>query len=321
MKHYTIGSIQCENMANATYTCPRCFHVNPTESASKFCPHCGLPGAQESAADTSPMEIAVGKTTYHIHDRLAIGSVCTIYRCQFARNGRETEGICKIARDPRANALVANEATVLRQLHAADPGAEFTPFLPALEATFAVSDDSPALSRQGSVLRMHDAIHGADELYTLFEVRSAYPGGLDPRDVAWIWRRLLSVLGFIHSQSVVHCAVLPMHVLIEPREHKLVLVDWCCAAYGPAADRAPVKIIAGGFKAWYKRESTSTLPPIPVLDIALGARCMIDLLGGDPVRGDFPANIDPAARRHFQRCLEGRARGRMRGNCSRISMC
>jgi hypothetical protein len=117
-------------------------------------------------------------------------------------------------------------------------------------------------------------------------------------------------MGYVHSQGVVHGAVLPMHVLIEPREHKLVLVDWCCATTGPAADRAPVKIIAGGFKSWYKRESVSTLPPTPALDIALAARCMIDLLGGDAVRGEFPATIDHAIRRHLTRCLDGGAGGR-----------
>jgi serine/threonine protein kinase len=243
-------------------------------------------------------------------DRLAIGSVCTIYRCGFANNGREVEGVCKIARDARANSLVANEAHILGRLFRGDPGAEFTPFLPAVQDTFAVGDDTPNLSRQGNVLRLHEAIGSPDELYTLFEVRSHYRAGLDPRDVAWIWRRLLSVLGYIHSQAVVHGAVLPMHVLIEPRGHKLVLVDWCCASYGMAVDKSPVKIIAGGFKGWYKREAGSTAPPIPALDIAMGTRCMIDLLGGDPVRGEFPPALDPALKRHFRRCLEGGAGAR-----------
>ena len=45
--------------------------------------------------------------------------------------------------------------------------------------------------------------------------RAAYPDGVDPRDVAWMWRRLLVALGLAHRAGVVHGAVLPEHVLIS----------------------------------------------------------------------------------------------------------
>ena len=77
--------------------------------------------------------------------------------------------------------------------------------------------------------RYHQGISGPDELYSLEEVRAAYPAGIDARDMAWMWRRLLTVLGFVHEQRLVHGCVTPDHVLIEPREHKLVLIGWCGA--------------------------------------------------------------------------------------------
>jgi serine/threonine protein kinase len=160
------------------------------------------------------------------------------------------------------------------------------------------------------VLKLDDDIRSpADELYTLEDVRAAHPAGLDARDVAWIWRRLLSVLGFAHTQGVIHGQILPMHVLIEPREHKLVLVDWC-AAVPQAPPRAKgLSIISSGHRAWYRREIALTDPPSPALDIALAARCMIELLGGDPIDETFPPSVDPAIQRHFQRCL-GSASGK-----------
>jgi hypothetical protein len=271
----------------------------------KFCPRCGLADVKEAAADTSPLDITTNGRTYRILDRIAIGSICAVYRCRFKDAATEVEAIVKIARDARTNALLVNEAAVLRQLHAADGAARFTPFLPAVEASFSYGDDPSSPPRQVNVLRMHEEIRSPDELYALSEIRDQYPTGLDGRDVAWMWRRLLSILGFAHAQSVVHGAVLPPHVLIEPREHKLMLIDWCCAVADAQNNRHPLTIISGGHASWYKRQGATKTPPTPELDIAFGVRCMIELLGGDPVSADFPPTVDPALKRYFQRCLGG----------------
>lgn len=288
-------------MKSTAYICPRCFYSAAASRKTKFCPRCGLPDVQETAADTAPLDIEIGKTTYHVLDRIAVGSICALYRCRFMSGPRGVEGVFKIARDARTNSLVASEADILRRLYALDPAGKFTPFLPAIEASFGFSDGSPGLARQANVLRMHEEIHSPDELFTLWEVKNEFPGGLDPRHVAWIWRRLLNIIGFAHTNGIVHGAVLPMHILIEPRTHKLLLVDWCCAT----RDRQPLPIIAGGHLAWYKRERPSTNPPTPALDIAFAARSMIELLGGDPLSAKFPATVDPALQRHLQRSLHG----------------
>ncbi|MCY0672106.1 hypothetical protein OVX45_27535, partial [Klebsiella pneumoniae] len=36
----------------------------------------------------------------------------------------------------------------------------------------------------------------------------------------------------------------------------------------------------------------------------MGARCMIELLGGDPVSAELSPAVDPALRRYFSRCLD-----------------
>jgi len=181
----------------------------------------------------------------------------------------------------------------------------FWPFLPKLEETVAMGNGGAEPARVANILRMDEEIRSPQELYTLGEVRAAYPDWLDPRHVAWIWRRLLSVLGFVHGQDVIHCAVLPMHVLIEPADHKLLLIDWCGAVGQASQSRHPVTILAGGYRGWYKREGALREPPTPGLDIALGARCMIELLGGDGELAQFPVNVEPGLQRYFTRCVGG----------------
>ncbi len=261
------------------------------------------------------MTLKVGGRVFRVLNRVGIGSLCVVYRCRFARGGREAEGVLKVARDARANAFLVNEAAVLRHLHGADRAGAFAPFLPRVEASFAVDDGDADVAdgggpRQANALGVDDEIRSIDELYTLGEVRGHYPHGVDPRDAAWVWRRLLAVLGFVHEAGVVHGAVLPAHVLIEPRGHRLVLVGWCSATRGGDGDGGGPELITGGYGAWYRRHVEVSRAPAPGLDIGLGARCVIELLGGDPVRAEFPASVDPALQRYWRRCLEGGAGAR-----------
>jgi hypothetical protein len=257
-----------------------------------------LADVAEAVGDSGALELVAGERTYRVLDRIALGSISSVYRCGF---GESIAGICKIARDPCTNDLLVNEAKVLEWLAAVDRG-RFAPFLPRVEASIALREAAGSEARQANVLRMDEKIRSPDELYTLDEVRAAYPRGLGARHVAWIWRRVLSVLGFAHASGVVHGAVLPEHVLIEPREHKLVLIDWCCAALGYR--NSPVAIV-GGYRDWYAREGALRRAPTTGLDVALGARCMIELLGQQA--------LEPGLSRYFARC-----RGRERADAWKL---
>src|SRR5687767_9390530 len=166
-------------MPPATFTCPRCFFTAPLQPDLRFCPRCGLPDVQAAALDTEPLEIPVGRRKYKVMDRIAIGSICTLYRCRFDSESKHREGVLKIARDARANDLVLNEADILRRLHAADEKNRYGPFLPAIEDSIAFADDPGTPARQANILRMHPAIASPNELYSLAQVKAHYPAGLD----------------------------------------------------------------------------------------------------------------------------------------------
>jgi hypothetical protein len=173
-----------------------------------------MPHVLEAATDNQPQDIPVAGRVFRVLDRIAAGAISTVYRCRFFDGPCEIEGVAKIARHSRTNDLLANETAVLRHLRGNDPANRYTPFLPYPEATFAIDDGPHIQPRHGSVLRLHPEIRSPNELYTLDEVRAAFPRGPDPRHVAWIWRRLLTILGYTHNQRTVHGAVLPPHVLI-----------------------------------------------------------------------------------------------------------
>jgi hypothetical protein len=235
-------------------------------------------------------------------DRIAVGAIANVYRCRFSIGSREFEGILKVARDQRTSGMIAHEAAVLKHLAARDAKHVHAAFVPQLHESLAISE-AGGVSRQASVLGFAGPVQSVDDLYTLEEVLAAHPGGLDPRDMAWIWRRLLSILGHVHSLEVLHTAVLPMHVLIEPRLHGLILIDWCGGVMQFRTRPQSLHMIHGTHAAWYRSAGVLGLPVSDGLDIDLAARCMIQLIGGDPLRGTCPAAVEPSIVRHLQRCL------------------
>jgi hypothetical protein len=94
-----------------------------------------------------------------------------------------------------------------------------------------------------------------------------------------------------------------MHVLIEPREHKLVLVDWCAATRDARKSPRPTTVLSLGHLPWYGPGGADK-PATAGLDVAMAARCMIDLVGGDPVGQVLPYKFEPKLEHYFRRCLD-----------------
>jgi len=176
----------------------------------------------------------------------------------------------KQPRRPANNDLMEREATALRRIAATgDP--RYLPYVPRLVDTFRHRDPRNGQERRVNVLGT------VPHLLSLAEVIRMRPGGLDPRDAAWIWRRLLVALGLAHRAGVVHGAVLPEHILIETTDHGVVLVDWCYSVVD-GLDHVPATV--PGYADWYPPEVHKRQRPGPGTDIAMAARSMTALMGG-----------------------------------------
>ncbi|MCW3813644.1 serine/threonine protein kinase [Micromonospora sp. DR5-3] len=175
--------------------------------------------------------------------------------------------LLKLPRNPADNDLTVREARALKVIEErGDP--RHLPYVPRLVDSLTARDPATGVARWVNVLAAAPGLHSLDE------VRRAYPDGLDPRDAAWMWRRLLVALGLAHRAGVVHGAVLPRHVLIEPDAHGLVLVDWCFSVVGEGA----VPALVPGHEDWYPPEVTGKQPCGPGTDLAMAARCMAWLM-------------------------------------------
>lgn len=132
--------------------------------------------------------------------------------------------VLKLPRDPADNHRIRHEAEALAAIAAGgDP--RLLPYIPRLVETFR--------HKSGGKIRQANVISRAPAGFvTLADIDRK----LDPRDAAWIWRRLLVALGLAHRAGVSHGAVLPRHVLVHPIEHGLILIDWCRYGNDQASD-------------------------------------------------------------------------------------
>jgi hypothetical protein len=176
--------------------------------------------------------------------------------------------LLKVARRPRDNDLLEREAEALQRLQRSVPP-RHRAYLPALREAFTYREGGTGIDRAVNVL---DRLGG---FVSLASVRVARPDGLDPRDVGWMWRRLLVALGAAHRAGLVHGGVLPGHVLIEPELHGLVLVNWCYSA----GLGEPVPALVAGYQDWYAPEIRAGAAATPSSDIYLATRCMVTVLG------------------------------------------
>lgn len=229
----------------------------------------------------SPLTLTTTRRTYALGSLFATGEIAGLYRLRYGHP--ETSALLKLPRDPAHSDLLAREATALAQL-VKDGDARFQPYAPRLIETFRHREAATGTTRQANVIELLDGF------CSLADVRAAYPDGLDPRDVAWMWRRLLVALGYAHGAGVIHGAVLPEHVLIHPVDHGLVLVDWCCSVPGCYATTDPtgrvpvvVRRYAGGDH--YPPEVLDGRRASPATDVYMATRCMTDLLGEPVPRG------------------------------------
>lgn len=131
-------------------------------------------------------------------------------------------------------------------------------------------------------------------VHSALEVRRAHGDTLDPAHAVWIWKRVLESLGFIHAAGHVHGAVLPAHLLVNARDHGVVLAGFSRAVR--PGEKLPA--VSRDAKAFYPDDAWSGDPVSIRTDLAMSARAILHLLGGDPLKA--PSRVPPP----FARLLE-----------------
>lgn len=172
--------------------------------------------------------------------------------------------IIKRAINANGDRVLKKEMQVLRRLHRLAGGSSYDTYLPE------IVDGFQSHSGQVNVFAKQ-----MDSVFSAVQIRELHVDGLDGRHVAWMFNRMLEVIGFASKHGVVHCGVMPQHLLFDCETHGLQLVDWTHAK----RPGQPVLYLPKRYRRWYPIERA--LVAQPSLDIYMASLCAWFLAGGE----------------------------------------
>ena len=200
----------------------------------------------------------------------------------------------KTQRWPQDDNFMLAERTALTKLNPPDAKDEkFHRYFPKLLARHVEGGKS-----------IHILTRETSPMVSLEEVLAAFPTGLDFRDFAWMFKRMLVGIGYAHTQGFVHGALIPPHVLIHGSERGAKLIDWCYSTRlgGKQSIRAYVK----RYERYYPRSVFDKQFPTEATDLHTLGKTAIALLGGDLATNAIPAGrIAPEALAVVLKCFVG----------------
>ena len=235
--------------------------------------------------ETSPdkdFTIKTARQTYSLHSGLIRGELATFYVGEYSQENKKFPVVAKIARQRGDNDLIHNEIRLIKILR--ENSEQYGKHLPEFLDQFHISG-----GQAGSIFRRLEG-------YDLRSIREKFPGGVPPEHVRWIFRRCLSVLGYVHSRGIIHANLDPSHIFVRPGDHNVWLLNWCYGIYKPGQTGEKFRVVNEKFSP---PEVGQLKPPLPSSDLYALGKTMLYLLGGDVANNTFP----PGVPEKFQRFI------------------
>lgn len=186
--------------------------------------------------------------------------------------------------------LVADkkEAAVLRYLHRRAAGTPYGQYLPSIDGS---SQAGP------SAASAPDIYTAMRPWYSATQIRHQHVDGLAGQHVAWMFNRMLEILGYAHRQGIVHAAVLPQNLWFNTETHGLRLLDWTHAE----KIGWPLSAVPQRYRPWYPADAY--LVARPGLDIYMAANCAMFLAGRDIGCQQIPKTLPNPVGQFLRACL------------------
>ncbi len=261
---------------------------------SKWRDQANLKIVNTTYGDSKPSVLATFKTktaAYEVTSLLAESDIADLYE---GVSDRGVPCVVKVCRSAANNDLMKNEADILGTLPAAlDP--KHTAYFPNLLDSFEC--------QRGSVKTRVNVFSFTEGAVSLKEVRDKRVDGLDPKDAAWMWNRVLEALHLLHGQGYVHANLTPDRFLIVPETHQGILIDFCYAR----KVGQPAKAISPAWKELYPAELLDKKELDFGTDLYHAAGMMNFLLGAKPGSKVIPAGTPLAIAGLLRACWLGRA--------------
>ncbi len=245
--------------------------------------------------ESDVFELASAGATYRLRNApYREGDLSILYRGS-ATGSATGPVIAKVAREPAMNSQLEQEAILVRRAGEAPAGtplAGISRFLPRLIDTMLVDGEKNTRFR-ANVFRFDS------DLVSVADIMRAYPKGLEPVQAAWVARRIIAQTLAASMLCVVHGAITPDHVLVNPFTHDPVHIGW---AHAIAKGR--ITLVSDRWRDIYPPEVFLKKDADHRTDIYMAAATIVRLLGGSAERKELPASVPIEISKLVLRCLE-----------------
>lgn len=224
----------------------------------------------------SPLfEITIKGELYKFYENVFEGEVAYIFK------GTSSNDIVylKVAIDSEDNDLIATEYNVLSTLRHQS--------FPYVEHKIMVNDTNAILMRE---------VKGI----TMPELLAQYTRGVPSEHVMWMLERLLSVVGYLHSNCVVHGNIKPENIIINKDNHNVSLLGFSFCIPNANTSEAQYKIVNDYYTAPEVKKTARVLPSSDVYSIG---KIAIKLLGGDISSNGMPISVDVRVRTFIRKMV------------------
>lgn len=247
------------------------------------------------AEPVKPVTIRTRRHAYKVGRLVAHGDSCNVYAARYDHEGEPVDGLVKVARTAADNDLVQAEAKTLKALLSNTETYDYVvPYVPQYIETFGYRPEKRGKARQALAFRKLE-----QPTFSLAEIGERHPLGISPRDMAWMFRRVLRALIVTHANGLVHGALTPDHILVVPDfveaapsgsrhvsgrkvegGHGIVICDWKYAVEVGGT----VKAVSSKAKGFYPPEVLAKEPVSAATDLYMAARCMAWVTESDAPR-------------------------------------
>ena len=254
--------------------------------------------ATKASMPSGPLTITSKKSTIILKDQYSAGAIADIFHGTIEDKSGNQDVLVKLARNPKSNPFMMNESAILKHLHK-DDGTGLSELIPVCLDSFAVLDSATKANRQATVFP------DTTDLVSLADVITAYPDGINERDMAWMYKRMLAALHYAHSKGVIHGSVIPPHVLLNTKNHGILLIDWTQSVQD---GKNPIRAIEEEYADYYPKEVFDKKVPTAATDIYMAAMTIIKILGGDVKNKKVPDVVQKDLRLILQACTLNNSR-------------
>lgn len=252
----------------------------------------------DARSNNATFEIRSGTTVYRFKQTaFATGDFSVLYR---GETGAGIKVIAKVSTTPTMNTWLERDALVLKKFttaSAGDPLAGVARFVPKLIETFLMEGEKGTRYRVNIMKDVPDLVSVAD-------IVKAYPTGLETTQAVWIFRRILAQTLAASMAGVVHGAMVPDHILVDPYKREPMHIGWAHSIDAPVQDGKRITHVIKRWRDLYPPEVFDKKVPDHRTDFYMASKTMIVLLGGDAKRNTLPRAVPKSVGEVLLRSVE-----------------